>query len=337
MNAIFLFNNKKEDVSRYLTRAARWIDVIRNGVHYEMADCCLVEKMTEAEQKEIVNYVFGVMEPTIKWNIKRFTAMWKMFDIEDDFYNQACMDIYRNFHKYNNPLYSSLNETCAFSTFVNTYMKDPARVERRKHRGFSKRLDDRRRQISRAKEFIAKRDKKPYEKITTEEIYKALPEVSKVPMSMQLLKKTIELTAITQPYEDSLVVGTYEDKLPFIDPAFEVAIKEFLGALRPIERFIFLQNYEYCADKYVHLTTKELGSVREFVELCKQDKFGKKHICGDGDEECVEDKFIRNQRDSVRNRFKELVLKNDMGADDLSGNMEELMMIEWGKLEKEMK
>lgn len=48
MNAIFLFNNQKEDVSRYLTRAARWIDVIRNGAHYEDAECCLVERMTEA-------------------------------------------------------------------------------------------------------------------------------------------------------------------------------------------------------------------------------------------------------------------------------------------------
>lgn len=76
MNAIFLFNNQKEDVSRYLTRAARWIDVIRNGAHYEDAECCLVERMTEEEHKEIINYVFSVMEPTIKEISKYCINLW---------------------------------------------------------------------------------------------------------------------------------------------------------------------------------------------------------------------------------------------------------------------
>ena len=65
-----------------------------------------------------------------------------------------------------NPAHNNAERTYAFATFVQTYMKDPARVARRHHRGFSKRLDDRRRQISRAKEFIAARDKKAYGDIT---------------------------------------------------------------------------------------------------------------------------------------------------------------------------
>ena len=336
MNAIFLFNNQKEDVSRYLTRAARWIDVIRNGAHYEDAECCLVERMTEEEHKEIINYVFSVMEPTIKEISKYCINLWKMYDIEDDFYNQACMEIFRNFHKYNNPAHNNAERTYAFATFVQTYMKDPARVARRHHRGFSKRLDDRRRQISRAKEFIAARDKKAYGDITLEELYEAIPQISKVPMSMKLLKRTVELTSFVKNFDDNEMVATYEDELTFMDPVYEEIIVGFIAKLRPIERFIFLQNYEYCADKYVHLTTKELGSVREFVELCKQDKFGKKHICWEGCRECVEDKFIRNQRDSVRNRFRDTILKADMNAEDLSGKLEELMMREWHKLEKEM-
>ena len=172
--------------------------------------------------------------------------------------------------------------------------------------------------------------------ITLEELYEAIPQISKVPMSMKLLKSTVELTSFVKNFDDNEMVATYEDELTFMDPVYEEIIVGFIAKLRPIERFIFLQNYEYCADKYVHLTTKELGSVREFVELCKQDKLGKKHICWEGCRECVEDKFIRNQRDSVRNRFRDTILKADMNAEDLSGKLEELMMREWHKLEKEM-
>ncbi len=336
MNAIFLFNNKKEDVSRYLTRAARWIDVIRNGTCYMQAECCLVEKMTAEEKKEIIDYVYSVMEPTIKEITTYCTNIWKMYDIADDFYNQAAMEVFENFHKFNNPVYGHCEKTHAFATFVQTYMKNPARVARRHHRGYSKRLDDRRRQIVRAKELIAARDKKAYSDITIEELYEALPEVSKVPMSMNLLKQSIELTSFVKPYDDNEMAETYEDELTFIDPEYEGIIVGFITKLRPLERFIFLQNYEYCAEKYMQLTTKELGSVREFVELCKQDKLGKKHIYFEGCSECVEEKFIRNQRDSIRNRFREAILASDMDASDLAGKLEGLMMNEWKKIERDM-
>ena len=333
MNAKFLFNKEREDVSRYLTKAARWIDVIRNGNSYSDAECIMVAQMNEEEQREIINYVYAVMEPTIKEIVTYSTNVWKMYDIEEDFYNQAAMDVFGEFHKFNNPVYESYERTHAFATFVQMYMRNSARIARRHHRGYSKRLDDRRRCIVRAKELVAARDKKAYGDITMEEVAAALPLVSTVPMSRKLLQQTIELTTYMKPYDDNDDAAHYEDELGFLDPAYEVIIVGFIETLRPMERFIFLQNYEYCSEKYVHLTTKELGSVSEFVELCRKDKFGKRHILCDGCTECVEDKFIRNQRDSVRNRFKQVILETNIAAADLAGKLEELMMREWKKLE----
>lgn len=336
MNARFLFNNRTENVSKYLSKAARWIDVIRNGNSYEDEDCIVVACMSSEEQREIVNYVYAVMEPTIKELVTYSTNVWKMYDISDDFYNQAAMEIFENFHRFNNPLYGHEGRSHAFATFVQVYMRNPARVARRHHRGYSKRLDDRRRQITRAKEFIAARDSKAYGDITMDEIEDALPEVSKAPMSRKLLQQTLELTAYMKPYDDNDTGAYYEDEITFLDPAYEAVIVGFIAELRPMERFILLQNYEYCSEKYVHLTTKELGSVSEFVELCRNDKFGKRHIHCDGCIECVDDKFIRNQRDSVRNRFKQAILETNMVASDLEGKLETLMMNEWEKFKNEI-
>ena len=80
MNAKFLFNKEREDVSRYLTKAARWIDVIRNGNSYSDAESIMVAQMNEEEQREIINYVYAVMEPTIKEIVTYSTNVWKFTD-----------------------------------------------------------------------------------------------------------------------------------------------------------------------------------------------------------------------------------------------------------------
>ena len=57
MNAKFLFNKEREDVSRYLTKAARWIDVIRNSAVYTDEDCKEVAVMDKEEQRELLKRV----------------------------------------------------------------------------------------------------------------------------------------------------------------------------------------------------------------------------------------------------------------------------------------
>lgn len=339
MNAIFLFNKEKESENMYLTRAARWYDVIFHEGKYKDSDCGLIEKMSEEEKKEIVNYVYGVMERPIKEIGNYCVRTWNMYDIEEDFRNQFAMEVFKHFHKFNNPKYNESDWYYSFSTFIQIYAKDPARIVRRKQKGFTKRLDDRRKVVKKARYTAATKYEKEYDDVTPEEIYACIPDVSIANFSPQLIVDTIAATTAVLSVEtltdyDTCVV---EDEITFLDPTFEKVINDFIDELRPLERFIFLQNYEYCSDRFMGLTTYQLGCDEYFIRLCLKDKFGKHHLKIENDFfEHIDDKFIRNQRDSVRNRFKRTILSAGIEEDDLSGKMYEVMMKAWLKVEDEL-
>lgn len=333
MKQKFLYDKRIDDVNVYLTNMAIWFDKLRYPDCYKEEECNFEDEMTK---KELFNYVYSVMDPIIKKITNICVKTWELYDIEDDFYIQVAVDVFHNFHKYNNPRYRDCNETFAFSTFVNKFLKNAARIVRREKNGYPKRIDDCRRQVERAKEYIVTRDNKDYGSITIDEIYEVLPQISKVPMSMKLLKQTIKIMSYTYTYDNYDNIVIYEDKLPNIDPENEKVIVNFFDNLRPMEKFIFLQNYEYCSDEYIGLSTRKLGMIKEFINICKYDRYGCNHIeCNEGNE-YVNDRFIRHERDSIRARFGRVILSADMETDDLAGKLEDVMMNEWKKLESYM-
>lgn len=169
MNAIFLFNEKKENINRYLSRAARWYDVIQNGATYDEAECWLVEEMDADGRKEVMDYVFGVMYKTIIEVANYHIHHWNLYDIEDDYINEFSLEIYRNFYRYNNPKYGSISRDYSFMTFVASYAGSPARLVRRRQKGYAKCFDDNRRLIKRAKAIAAERLEGAYETMTAED------------------------------------------------------------------------------------------------------------------------------------------------------------------------
>ena len=339
MNAIFLFNKDKESENMYLTRAARWYDVIFHEGKYRDSDCWLIEQMSQEEKREIVNYVYGIMERHIEEMGNYCVRTWNMYDIEEDFRNQFAMEVFRHFHKFNNPKYNESDWFYSFSTFIQIYAKDPARIVRRKQKGFTKRLDDRRKVVKKARQYAAAKYDKAYDDVTVDEIQTCIADVSKVPFTPQNIIDTIAATTAVMSLEEKedYERSYNEEELTFLDPAFEKIITEFIDELRPLEKFIFLQNYEFCSDRFMGLTTYQLGCDECFMRLCLKDKLGKQHLKIENDYfEHIDDKFIRNQRDSVRNRFKRVVLAAEMEAGDLEGKLNDVMMKAWLKLEDEL-
>lgn len=339
MNAIFLFNKNKENENMYLTRAARWYDVIFHDGKYEESDCCLVEQMNAEEQRELVNYVYGIMEHNIREIGNYCVRTWNMYDIEEDFRNQFAMEVFRQFHKFNNPKYNESDWMYSFSTFIQIYAKDPARIVRRRDKGFSKRLDDRRKVVKKARERAAFKLNKDLDDVTVDEIQAYISEVSVVELSPQIIIDTMAATTAILSVEhlDDFDRCYVEEEVTFLDPVNEKIITDFIDGLRPLERFIFLQNYEFCSDRFLGLTTYQLGCDEYFMRLCLKDKLGRHHLKIENDYfEHIDDKFIRNQRDSVRNRFKKVILESDIEENDLAGKIYEVMMKAWVKLEDEL-
>ena len=333
MNAIFLFDEKREDVNQYLTRAARWYDFIRNGEIIDGVEDVLIERMNREERQELTNYVHSVMEKTINSVADYYIVLWDMFDIMDDFKNQLELEIFMNFHKYNKTKKGKWTEPCTFIAFVHAYVKNPARTVRRFQKGLPKRLDDKRHVVNKATAYAMQTLSKDNYSLTVDEVFECIPEVSKTSLSKGAVLKAMERCACRTKYDEDCEYEVSVDGISIFDPAYAKVLNDFMSSLRPMQRFIFLQNYEYCSEKYVHLTTKELGSVNEFIELCRCDKHGKQHIYCDAHMEYVDEKFIRNQRDSIRNRLRRTILETNMEASDLEGKLEELMMREWEKLE----
>ena len=92
MNRAFIFNGNNEDRSEYLTRMAQVIDSIRTGrVIPEVGDS-YKNILTEDEQKELNDYVFGVMLPIIKEEGNFYIKKNGLREIADSYLNNRSLE-----------------------------------------------------------------------------------------------------------------------------------------------------------------------------------------------------------------------------------------------------
>jgi len=335
MNKTYLFNSKHETVDQYLTKAARWIDVIRNEAVYPEEDCMELLNMDEEACKDITNYVFSVMQPAIKEAAEVTIHKYQMYSVMDDFENQLYMDVFMGLHKYNNPRYMTKeNLNCKFSTFINLFIKDATRVTWREHRGITKRADDKKRIVQRAMELASECYMKTPEDLSVAEIYSCIPVVGDVKMSesdvrdiLIYMKGHLSLQALSRDMHPCIE----EDMITFLDPVIEKEIRQFLKSMRPVERFVFLQQNEFCSDHFACMSREELVTEEIFVKLCEEDKFGSRNVTyiEETHSKVVSFSFLKNVRVASRERFAKTIRSLDCSYDDLSGRLEEIMMEYW--------
>lgn len=335
MNKTYLLNSKNETVDQYLTRAARWVDVIRNEAVYPEADCMELLKMKEEEKKELINYVFSIMQPMIKEAATVMVHRQQMYAMMEDFENQLSMDVFMGFHKFNNPRYMTTeNLNCMFSTFINLFIKDASRIAWREQRGLTKRADDKKRIIQRAMELASELYMKSPDVLSVEEIHSCIPEITdrnlteaEVREVLILMKGNLSLQALSRDMHPCIET----DMISFLDPSIEKEIRQFLNSMRPVERFVFLQQNEFCPDQFARMTREELVAEEIFVELCENDKFGCRNVSyiEETHSKVVSVSFLKNVRLSSKERFIKVIRNLDCTYDDLSGRLEEIMMEYW--------
>lgn len=332
MNKTYLMTNQ-ETVNQYLTKASRWIDVIRNGMWYEDDACIDLRIMEEVEQKEVENYIFSIMYPTILKATHEFINRYKVFELEDDLSNQLALDVFMDFHKFNNPKYSDqVDLNYQFSTFVKIYMKDAVRVTWRKKEGITKRMDDKRRIVKLAIERAEQATCKSEDALSIDEIYVHSKGVSKTKLSKEDIKEVLLNMSAPVPLDavKSELHPTTEINIR-IDPFIAKQLSGYVNNLRPLERFVLLQQLDYCPEYYSRISREQLANEEIFIKLCENDAIGRRHLINiEGtDLKMVEIDFIRAFRDASKERFSKFIKSKKWEYEDLSGKMEPTMYSCW--------
>jgi len=332
MNKTYLMTNQ-ETVNQYLTKASRWIDVIRNGVWYEDDASIDLRIMEKSEQKEIENYIFSIMYPTILGATHEFINRYKLYDLEEDLGNQLAMDVFMDFYKFNNPRYSeNVDLNYQFSTFVKIYVKDAVRVTWRKQEGITKRMDDKRRVVKLAMERAAQANCKSDDALSIDEIYAHTKKVSKSKLSkdevrdvLSYMNAPIPLDAVKKEVHPTTEMETT------IDPIIAEQLSGYVSNLRPLERFILLQQLDYCPECYSRISREQLANEEIFIKLCENDAVGQKHLIyiEESNSKMVEIDFIRSFREASKERFSKFIKSKKWEYEDLSGKMEQTMFGCW--------
>lgn len=350
----YLFNSAVENVNSYLSRAALAVDSIDNGT--KIGGKSLRDVWSIGEIEEFKSYVWRIMQPIIDTTIRYVIRTSHMSELADDFTSEFYTLIWKNFYKYNNQ--ESRNTSYVFSTFINCYIPEARKEAFRLANGYSKRMHDKIRKIEKTKKYIVDSFGVKYDDIKPEDIFMFMSEVSDVPLSLRDIKETIR---VTQPKYSIDTMETGEEQMMEVsysvaDPAFTDCIIEFVRSMRPIQQFIFLQNYGFCDVRFSEITIKQMSVNEIFVELCREDKFARKNIKhGDlkierprtvegekqqmleiTDVDYVSEKFIRNERDRARKNLINMVMNQGYEPEDFEGNISIVLDELWNELVREL-
>ncbi len=355
MNTAFIFNGNNEDRNKYLTRMAVVVDSINTG--REIPELCASYKdiLNETEQQEVKDYVFEVMAPVIKEEGNFYIKKAGIKEMADDYLNNLYMEVWKNFPKFNNPDYKGTDGTCAFRTFVKVYTKEPGRKTTNTENGHSKYYGYKMSIIRKAQDYIAINLGVDTDDITPELIHEFLPKVSNNQLSVNDITNTLKLMQARVNLEDCdkySEFATEMDELFIATEGVTEVFKEFMDKLRPLQKFIFCQNYGFCSDKYDDITLEQLVCDPDFIKIVKDDHIGTKHLTrGDmdikeprvngfelkepihlKDVEHIDVNFVTHQRVRCNKLIKECVTENNFDEYDVMADLAALMRDVWDKL-----
>lgn len=355
MRQQFIYDQVKECKTDYLIRMAKVIDSIRNGsvaedgVNYK-------EALSEEEKKEVENYVFAVMLPTIREEGSYYVRKNNLQNVSDSYLNHLYEEVWRNFYKFNNPLYKETEGTCAFRTFVKMYVKEPARTTINKENGTSKAAGYYKRLVKNTQNYICREKGKSLSSITAEDIFEEMHNVSTTQLSLELIKKILERMQVKASIEDIENDSNYSSEMDELYIASEnvmQAFETFMKKLRPLQQFIFCQNYGFCSNKYDGISIAQLVCDPDFLKIVKDDNIGKKHLTISNvtiDEprengfviqggpiilnnvEHIDVNFVSHQRVRCKNLIVDFVKDNELDEYDVMSSLTKLLEEAWDEL-----
>lgn len=337
----FLFDGR--DIDAYLTRAAKAMDSIDNGIEFENGRF-LDQEFTVSEVREFKNYLGDIIYPILKKTVKSLGM--KVDGIEEDVLQNLAEIVFRKFTGFNNSRTKEYGEEYCFSTFIKPYIDNAIRKTRAQDEGYSLRLTRKRKRIENARKKAAVDNSKREDEVTVEEIFIAMPDVTAEPLSLMEIKRALVEIDIFFAVDTEIEEERQgrEDKILIQEQCIMEDFKSIINKLRPMQQFLFLQSIGKCPEEYDEIHTKQLACDQTFVHMCSNDPIGKKHIShGDfhvdrikrgnryydgvdySDIDFLEPRYIRDEKGRINNRFRELVLEKEYEELDVIANLVPLL------------
>lgn len=338
MRKFYVFDAENENWDDYLTRMAEAMDSVENRLPYKDGPS-LAETMSGAEIEEMKHEIWKQIEEPLSDAAHYVIYMTNLNQLEEDYRQELSMEVWKNFCRFNNPRYGKSSGRFTFVTFISIYVKPALRRVIGRSEGYGRRTSDKIHLVGRARKRILEQepDRDPYQ-ISADELLSVFPEITKQNVSrddlaMLLYAMMPEVNVDSVEGDPALACEMEKPDLP--DPEVERMARDFVKEfrMRPLQIFVFLQNYGFCDAAYERLSSKQLGEDPLFLKICMEDRIGSRHIgkCG------VDDKFIRNERDRARKHLAQMIREKGLTREDLEDTLGPVLERMWDELMKGVK
>lgn len=284
MRTEFLFSKetKKEE---YFTKAAVWIDSIRNGKTLTDGRN-LQEELSEVEQQEYQNYLMELLLPEIE-TIVRFKRKHTGLDEYKTEELQAIlsMKVFEDFYKFNNKDFLSDEEKrYTISTFIDHKAREAMREMLIQERGLPVNAIRNLRHVINAIITVSDEEEISTDVVTPEQVFDLLQDKS---ISFKMVVTLMDIyhgnTSIDD-MEDSDerlqdITANVEDAInDELDNDTRAALDEVFNDFSKLELYIMMKEFGFLGERIRKMTAKELSYQDYFVDMAREDRDGEKNI-----------------------------------------------------------
>lgn len=353
MRTEYLFETGKKEV--FFTKAAAWIDSMRNGT--SLADGrCLMRDLSELEQQELMEYIMEQLLPEIKL-VARFKKKRTYLDDykAEELEAILTMKVFEEFHKFNNKKYlANKQKQYTISAFIEHKAREAMRDMLIQERGLPVNVIRNLKLINDIVQAIAEEEEIRNDEVTAEMVYERLSEKSisyKMVISlMDIYHGNLsidEMENIEDSVQNNMV--NVEQKIDAeIDIETRNKLDQVFRDFSKMEFYILMKEFGFLGDKIRKMTAKELSYQDYFVSMAREDKDGDKNIdfgnvqikrpgrnSGCDKELFVEsvyyvkEKFYSNKVAKIKRRLT--TLKDTISISDIEGCLEEYCINIWNE------
>lgn len=273
MRAEFIYDEKKETINEYMTRAAELLRKMQAGM--------LANEMTETEQMMVRDYIFGVALREVEKEFQYIYLYQKGLQNEiEDFYANFAEVLVNRLHTYNCPeSLTKSDKKYQFATFLKDMSGEVIRKTYAGKHGVPMYVEIELQRLRTLRKKIARELEIPEDDVTP----KMISEWSQRSISEYEVRAILDITAIHKSMEQIMEEGIATDKAfqgteDVETNAFDVldydvckVFDGFFSMLSDIEKYFVLVKVG-CSDVRLSMTYQQIAVDELFVSIVEADK-----------------------------------------------------------------